>query len=160
MCVCVREREREHKVIQKIRQPTVTERRRRCLYSHLLSMFSHYNHHLQKRWRLNYLLNMCHRTLKFYDTLVTILGGGVFTHLSIRRCVPVTLERLSLILNTPLQTQLLVARWLVRTSLWVSFESTPASASDGRLTLVFIQLCSTSCRMASYPYSPSSSAGQ
>ena len=39
-------------------------------------------------------LNMCHRTLRFYDILVTILGGGVFTHLDMLRCVP-TLGKLS-----------------------------------------------------------------
>ena len=68
--VCAWERERENTrytenkkiVLTREKQPAYTKKRKRCLCSHLLSIFSYYNHLLGKRWRLNYLLNMCHRT--------------------------------------------------------------------------------------------------
>ena len=41
--------------------------------------------------------------VKFYDTLVMIRSGGMFTRLAIPRCVP-TLRKLSLILNNPIWT--------------------------------------------------------
>ena len=44
----------------------VTKRRRRCLGSRLLSKFSHYNCLLEKRWSLNYLLNMCLWHISYY----------------------------------------------------------------------------------------------
>ena len=42
--------------------------------------FSLYNHHLLKSGGDLTTLNMCHRTIRFYDTPITIVGGGVFTH--------------------------------------------------------------------------------
>ena len=53
-------------------------------------------------------------------------SSGVFTHLDAHRTCSNTLQtlgKLSLILNTPLQTQLLVAEQLVRTSLRIGFGS-------------------------------------
>ena len=93
MCGCVCERERA-RCIQKTqvknfinkKQNTritnnVIKEMRRCLYiSHILSIFSFYNHLLIKRGGELTTLNMRHRTIRFYDTMVIIVGGGVFTH--------------------------------------------------------------------------------
>ena len=70
---------------------------------------------------------------KFYDTLVTRLEGVVFTDLSILRCVP-TLGKQSLILNTPLQTQLPVAEELVWIGLRADFGSLDVTSDDSLLT--------------------------